>query len=325
MNGERSTAGSRFPEFLRRLLGGLLLLGCLGMAATRAPDRPLESLVARWAPTPSQFMELDGQLIHLRDEGPRSDPAPLLLIHGTSASLHTWEGWARQLSHSRRVISLDLPGFGLTGPNAQGDYSTPAYVDFIQRLMRQLDLPPAIVVGNSLGGEIAWLLAARHPERVKAVVLIDAGGFDFEPEELPLGFRLARMPGVRHLTRYFLPRAAVTQSLQSVYGDPSKVSATLVDRYFELTLREGNREALIRRFEQLNLGAYLPELARVHQPTLILWGGHDRLIPPRWGDAFAQALPGSRLVRFEQLGHVPQEEDPAATLAALEPWLKALP
>lgn len=312
-------------EFVRRLLGGLLLLGCLGMAASRAPDRPLESLVARWAAPPSEFVELDGQLVHLRDEGPRSDRAPLLLIHGTSASLHTWEGWTRQLTRTRRVISVDLPGFGLTGPSAANDYSTPAYVDFIHRLARHLDLPPAIVAGNSVGGEIAWLLAARHPEQVKALVLIDAGGFDFEPEELPLGFRLARMPGVRHLTRYFLPRAAVTQSLQSVYGDPAKVSATLVDRYFELTLREGNREALIRRFEQLNLGAYLPELAQVHQPTLILWGGRDRLIPPRWGDAFASQLPGSRLVRFDALGHVPHEEDPAATLAALEPWLQQLP
>lgn len=312
-------------DFLWRLLGGLLLLSALGAAATRAPDRPLETLVARWAPPPSQFVELDGQLVHLRDEGPRSDPTPLLLIHGTSASLHTWEGWARQLSRTRRVVSVDLPGFGLTGPSATDDYSTPAYVDFIQRLMRHLDLPPAIVAGNSLGGEIAWLLAARHPQQVKALVLIDAGGFEFEPEELPLGFRLARMPGVRQLTRYFLPRAAVTQSLQSVYGDPSKVRSELVDRYFELTLREGNREALIRRFEQLNLGAYLPELARVKQPTLILWGGRDRLIPPRWGDAFVQALPGSQLVRLDALGHVPQEEDPAATLAALEPWLKALP
>jgi pimeloyl-ACP methyl ester carboxylesterase len=312
-------------DFLWRLLGGLLLLSALGAAATKAPDRPLESLVARWAPIPSQFIELDGQLVHLRDEGPRSDPAPLLLIHGTSSSLHTWEGWVRQLSRTRRVVSVDLPGFGLTGPNATHDYSTPAYVDFIQRLLRHLDLPPATVAGNSLGGEVAWLLAARHPERVKALVLIDAGGFAFEPEELPLGFRLARMPGVRHLTRYFLPRAAVTRSLQSVYGDPTKVRSELVDRYFELTLREGNREALIRRFEQLNLGLYLPELARVRAPTLILWGGRDRLIPPQWGEAFAQALPGSQLVRLDALGHVPHEEDPAATLAALEPWLKALP
>ena len=73
----------------------------------------METLVARWAPPPSDFIEVKGQIVHIRDEGPRDDALPILLIHGTSASLHTWEGWAKALKTQRRVISFDLPGFGL--------------------------------------------------------------------------------------------------------------------------------------------------------------------------------------------------------------------
>ena len=84
-------------SFLLRLTGILLMLGALAITLAHAPDRSVESLVARWAPPPSEFMTLKGQLVHYRDEGPRDDPAPLVLLHGTSASLHTWEGWVASL------------------------------------------------------------------------------------------------------------------------------------------------------------------------------------------------------------------------------------
>ncbi len=311
---------SRFGDWALKLVGIFLMLAALGFAVGKAPDRSLESLLPRWALPPSDFVELDGLQVHYRDQGPSSDPLPLVLIHGTSASLHTWEGWVAELARTRRVISFDLPGFGLTGPNADGDYRGPRYVAFVRQLLSRLGVGRAIVAGNSLGGEIAWQLALADPARVAGLVLVDSAGYDFVPEALPLGFRLARIPVLREPMRWLLPRRAIEDSVLSVYGDPARVSAALVDRYYELTLREGNRVALMRRMDQLAPGP-VQRLPEIKVPTLILWGGKDRLIPPVWGDRFHADIPGSRLVKFPALGHVPQEEDPAATLAALRDWL----
>ncbi|MFT7773516.1 alpha/beta fold hydrolase [Roseateles sp.] len=311
---------SRITEFLLKAVGILLMLAALGFAVSKAPDRSLESLVPRWAPPPSDFIDIDGLLVHYRDEGPSGDPLPLVLIHGTSASLHTWEGWVAELKPTRRIISLDLPGFGLTGPNADNDYSDARYVAFMRQFLSRLGVGRAIVGGNSLGGEIAWQMALADPTRVAGLVLVDAAGFDFVPESLPLGFRIARIPVLREPMRWLLPRRAIEDSVLDVYGDPGKVSAALVDRYYELALREGNRVALMRRMDQLAPGPF-ERLPEIQVPTLILWGGKDRLIPLRWGHEFEKAIPGSQLVVFPNLGHVPQEEDPAATLAALRDWL----
>lgn len=313
----------RFGDFALKAFGILLMLAALGFAVSKAPDRSLESLVPRWAPPPSDFLDLDGQLVHYRDQGPAGDPVPIVLIHGTSASLHTWEGWAAELSATHRVVSFDLPGFGLTGPNADGNYRDERYVAFVRALLVRLKVSRAVVVGNSLGGEIAWQLALADPARVAGLVLVDAAGYDFVPESLPIGFRIARIPLLREGMRWVLPRRAIEESVINVYGDPSHVSAALVDRYYELTLREGNRVALMQRMDQLAPGP-VERLGEIKVPTLILWGGKDRLIPPRWGEAFNQAIPGSRLVVFPRLGHVPQEEDPAATLAALRDWLPSV-
>ncbi|MBT9502581.1 MAG: alpha/beta hydrolase [Burkholderiaceae bacterium] len=310
--------------WLLRAAGLLILLLALGVGLSRAPERPVQSLVPRWAPPPSEFIELGGQLVHLRDQGPRADATPIVLIHGTSASLHTWEGWVRELQTTRRVISFDLPGFGLTGPNDSGDYSDPAYVRFVLALMDQLKLKQVVIGGNSLGGEIAWQVAAAAPARVKALVLVDAGGYDFQPESIPLSFQLARLPGARYLIKGILPRKLVEQSVRNVYGDPGKVDSELVDRYFEMAVREGNRVALTQRMAQLEPGRYASQIPSLKQPTLILWGGRDRLIPPAYGERFKREIAGSELKVFDTLGHVPQEEDPAQTVLALKAFLARL-
>lgn len=320
MRRERTGPGG----LLLKLLGLALLGAALMMAAFRAPERSLESLVARWAPPPSDFIELGDQLVHLRDEGPSDDPQPIVLIHGTAASLHTWEGWAAELKQRRRVISFDLPGFGLSGAQPQGDYSDEAYIAFVLALLDHLKLPSVVLAGNSLGGQIAWQLAAQAPQRVAALVLIDAAGHDFKPDSVPLAFQLARLPVLRGLVSGLLPRRLVEASVANLYGDPAKVDTALVDRYFELTLREGNRAALLQRIQQMQPGQNIAGLAALKLPTLILWGGRDRLIPPAYGQAFADTIAGSRLVMFEALGHVPQEEDPAATVAVMQDFLHSL-
>jgi pimeloyl-ACP methyl ester carboxylesterase len=310
---------------LLRIFGVLLLLTALAVSLSRAPDRPVESLVARWAPPPSDFVEIKGQLVHLRDEGPRDDPLPIVLIHGTGASLHTWEGWVKALKGQRRVISFDLPGFGLTGPFAgqyeAGNYHGDAYARFVIDLLDALRIDRAVIGGNSLGGEVAWRTAYLAPPRVAALVLVDAAGPPFTPESMPIGFLISRIPVLNRIGEWVLPRALIAQSVASVYGDPSKVTPDLVDRYFELTLRDGNRRALGQRMQAMVIGEQAERIATLKAPTLILWGGRDRLIPPAVGREFQRAIAGSQLVMFDTLGHVPQEEDPARTVAPVKVFL----
>ncbi|MDC8787170.1 alpha/beta fold hydrolase [Roseateles koreensis] len=310
-----------------RMLGLLLIVAALGFAASKAPDRPLETLVQRWAPPPSEFIDLQGQLVHLRDVGPRGDPAPLLLLHGTSASLHTWQGWVDGLQKqapAHRVISVDLPGFGLTGPNAQDDYRTAAYVDFLQRLLSHLAVRQVVIAGNSLGGELAWEYAAAHPAQVKGLILVDAAGYAMAPDAIPLGFRLARIPVLGALGDYVLPRSVIERSVRAVYGDPTRIGPEVMERYFELSLRAGNRQALRHRLTQMQPGAHSEAIKSLHVPTLILWGDQDRLIPPSVAQSFAHDIAGSRLHMLPGLGHVPQEEDAQASLAPVLAFLPTL-
>lgn len=306
------------------VLAGALFFAVMGVVATWAPDQPVEELKPRWATAPSQFIEVNAQQVHLRDEGPRNDPAPLMLLHGTSASLHTWEGWAQALRGQRRVIRVDLPGFGLTGPNRQNDYSTDAYVLFVRALMNKLGVHRFVLAGNSLGGQIAWSAAAAMPDRVAALVLVDASGYPPESfpagQSSPLGFRIARTPGLRLLAQHTLPRGLVERSLRDVYGDPSKVTPELVDLYSAMARREGNRKALVRRLEQ-GYTADAAQLKAIRAPTLILWGGKDRLVPLELGQRLTRDIAGARLVVFDDLGHVPQEEDPARTVAEVRRFL----
>lgn len=312
---------------MKRVLGiaGLTfaLLATGWVASAWEPDRPVDALKARWAPPPSTFLALNGMDVHLRDEGPRDDPMPIVLLHGTSASLHTWDGWSAALSKHRRVIRFDLPGFGLTGPSPTGDYTIGAYSRFVLAVLDALSVKRCVLAGNSLGGEIAWATAVAAPERVSALILVDAAGHRLESVSVPIGFRAARTPVLNKLFLKLLPRRIVTSSVRNVYGDPSKVTDALVDRYFELTLREGNRASLPQRFEQAVSGANEADVKKVTAPTLILWGGRDRLIPPAHAALFAAEIAGSTLVTFPELGHVPQEEDAPATVAAVERFLAA--
>ncbi len=304
-----------------KLVGALLVLTALVAMLSRAPERPVETLVARWAPPPSDFIDLDGQLVHLRDEGPRTDARPLVLIHGTSSSLHTWEGWVAALRGQRRVITFDLPGFGLTGPSAGGDYRGETYARFTLALLDRLGVARFAIGGNSLGGEVAWRVAAMAPERVERLILVDAAGPAFERQNIPVGWIVARTPVLNRAMEHLLPRAMVAASVASVYGDPQRVTPGLVDRYFEMTVREGNRRALAQRLSQWQPGEGAEQVATIRAPTLILWGGRDRLIPPSVGRWFEQQIAGSTLVVFDDLGHVPHEEDAARTVQPVRAFL----
>lgn len=310
--------------WLKRLWWALVLLAVLvvvAVAASWEPDRQLGPLVARWGQEPSTFIEVDGMQVHVRDTGPRNDPVPIVLLHGMASSLHTWQGWQTSLQTSRRVISVDLPGFGLTGPSPQGEYSIEAYTRFVFRLLDALNVKQVMLVGNALGGEIAWQTALLAPDRVRKLVLIDSDGYPQTAMSMPIAFQIASMRGWRWVAERIFPKAMVTSTVKSVFGDPSHIPPNTVDRYFELSLRVGNRRALFQRMDQAQWGANAHYIRRIQQPTLVLWGEKDPMVALSSGRQFCQDIPRCSLVVFPELGHIPQEEDPARTLASARSFL----
>lgn len=306
------------------LLGGAAALGAGVVAWAWTPDRPVDTLRARWAPAPSRFLGLDGMQVHLRDEGPADDPVPLVLIHGTASSLHTWEGWVERLKARRRIVSFDRPGFGLTGPHPTGDYGMAGSAAFIGRLLDRLEIGRAILVGNSSGGRVACELAALAPDRVAGLVLIGPAGYP-RRMRLPLGLRLVMTPWIGPALLHLMPRAAVAAGVRNTYGDPAKVTPEIIDRNYEVALREGDRSALGATLRQAGGPDDARRIAGIRVPTLILWGTADRVLPGSPdAERFHAAIAGSRLVVLPGIGHVAQEEDPDGTVAALDRFLDQL-
>ena len=311
----------------------LVVAVCGTLAVSWAPDRTKESLMARWAPagSASQFIDVRGMQVHVRDEGPRTSDEPIVLLHGIGDSLHTWDGWVRELSKTRRVIRFDLPGHGLTGPYKgkwlSGGESYPMLLDakFVVATLDALQVShPVVLGGNSLGAQISWetadYLRASQPKRVARLILVDSTGYPFESSAVPMAFTLGRIEALSPLLENTLPRFMIASSLRDTYGDKSKVTPALVDRYQELTLREGNRRAFGLRM-RVDLAESPERIKNIRQPTLLLWGGQDRLIPPTHAKRFAKDIAGSKLVMFDALGHLPHEEDPVQTVAAAQAFL----
>jgi pimeloyl-ACP methyl ester carboxylesterase len=180
-----------------------------------------------------------------------------------------------------------------------------------------------IIAGNSLGGWVAWETALAQPDRVDGLILVDSAGYALRSQSVPLAFRIAKVPVLNRLVENVLPRALIESSVRNVYGDPARVTPALVDRYYEISLREGNRAALAQRFAQAVAGTGEARIRQVEVPTLILWGGRDRLIPLEYGMLFKRDIVGSSMVVFDDLGHVPQEEAPARTAAAARQFLES--
>ena len=284
-------------------------------------DIPLEKLKDKYAPPPSFFMTLDGMEVHVRDEGNAQDSVPIVLIHGTGASLHTFEAWTSELKREHRVLSMDLPGYGLTGPFPHRDYSMDRYVEFMLHFLQSLNIEQCVLGGNSLGGAIAWRFALEHPDMVDKLVLIDAAGYPSESESVPIAFRIAKMRGINRIFTFITPRSLAKASLENVYADESKVSKELIDRYFELTLRKGNRQAYLDRMGVKRYPQAFEKIKTIEQPTLILWGDRDELIPVTNAYRFHHDLPNDTLVILQDAGHVPMEEDPERSLKILKTFL----
>ena len=299
-------------------VGRSLVRRVLRVVALVLPDIPLEALLPEYGAVPSQFVEIEGMRIHYRDEGAGR---PLVLLHGSGSSLYTWDGWVRQLAGTRRLIRFDLPGFGLTGPAPDGDYRVERYVRVVAALLDRLGVERADFAGNSLGGRTALSFALAHPERVRKLILVDAGGFEQWPQ--PMLFRLAHTPILgRLLLLHVTPRFLVRRNLEQVYGDPSRLTDAIVDRYQAMTLRAGNRAAMLARLTGPPDPLLADRLGELKLPVLIQWGKLDRWIPLSSAHGFQRGIAGAELRVYPGAGHVPMEELPEATARDADAFLE---
>lgn len=302
-----------------------LLIGLYLVA--RTPDLPVGELRAEYGNAESEFVEVaPGLTVHLRDEGPALGPV-VMLLHGSNASLHTWEPWVEQLKATHRVISFDQPGHGLTGPHPRDCYTASCFVETVEAVARQRKLDRFVLAGNSMGGWIAWNYALAHPQRLAGLVRVDAGGAplpsDVEPK-LPIGFRIARTPGLNLLMREITPRSMVETSLRQSVSVQASVTPAVVDRYWELLRYPGNRRATAIRFGARRELADPDTLGRIAAPTLVIWGREDRLVPVAAADVFDRFIPNSRAVVYDRVGHITMEEAPYRSVADLNAFLAEL-
>ncbi len=307
----------RFSKLIKQILLAIVLLSLLVAVLFGYRDIPIEQLKSKYAPAPSSFIAVDGMDVHFRDEGNMTDSIPLVFIHGTGSSLHTFDGWADTLKKDYRIVRMDLPGYGLTGQFPDRNYSIDNYVEFLKNFLSSLEIKKCRLAGNSLGGNIAWNFTLQHPEMVDKLILIDAAGYPMTSKSIPIAFEIAQIPFLNNLFTFISPRFIVEASVKNVYADKTKVTDELVDRYFELSLRKGNRQAFIDRLAMPRYKNTYVDIKHIEQPTLVLWGEEDLLIPVEKAYQFHKDLPNDTLVIIKGAGHIPMEESPNKSLKPL--------
>ncbi|MDZ7754669.1 MAG: alpha/beta hydrolase [Gammaproteobacteria bacterium] len=305
-------------EMIKWLIPLILLLMLAGWYLW-TPDRPIDHLERHYLRSADDYVHLPDITLHVRDDGLKDAPV-LVLLHGLGSSLHTWEHWTESLKQQYRVIALDLPGFGLTGPDPTGDYGDERSIRLLLALLERLEIKRATLIGNSLGGRIAWRFAAAHPERVDKLVLISPDGFaspGFDYQRKP------DIPAVMQLMQFVLPKFLLRMNLSPAYADARTVSDELVTRYHDLLLYPGNRAAVVQRLQQVYLLQPQPLLQQIRAPVLLLWGEQDAVIPISNADDYMAALAYSHVHRLPSVGHLPHEEAPQQSLLPVLEFLQS--
>lgn len=270
----------------------------------------------------SHFADIDGVRIHYQEKGAG---APLVLIHGFMASTFAWKDVFEPLARQFRVIAVDLKGFGFSG-KPEGDYTRRAQGELVVHLLDQLKIDRAILCGSSMGGEVAMNAAVRHPGRVSALILVDSlgvtvnGGGSVTPgiTQWPvIGPALAALA----LTSDSLVRDGVRQNF---YNDSLVTDEQVASYYRPLKTRGGQRAVYLTR-GQAGLDPVEPAINTIKQPTLIVWGAEDELVPLEAARRLNSLIVGSRLAVFDKCGHLPQGETPERFVNEAKNFITSLP
>lgn len=285
----------------------VILLVSIGFLVSTNLNIPLSELKKEFTNEDSQFIEIESIPVHFRIEG---NGPNLLLLHGTGASLHTWDEWTKILKEHYKIIRLDLPGFGLTGPFKNKDYSIEHYTQFLYTFLKRLNIEQTSLVGNSLGGRIAWNFAADYAETADRLILICPSGFPIGREST--AFKIAKTPVLKNIVTLVTPKQLIRKSLKEVFYDDRKVSAEMIDRYWKMLRRKGNREAFVDR-ANTEFSDETEKLKSIDCRTQIMWGKYDDWIPVAHADLFAEKIPASEVEIFKYAGHIPMEELPEMT------------
>lgn len=301
----------------RLLRWGLYVFMAVWVYCNWHRDVPEEVLRQRYAFPDSRFAEVDGMPVHYRVTG---EGEPIVLLHDANTSLHVWAAWTDSLSRRYQVISLDLPGFGLTGPHPQGSYSAFMYAGFFDKFVQTLGLRKFHLAGNGLGAQIAWFYATEHPERLGRLILLDAPGFEKKGSNW-INW-LAKTPVLNRVFWKITPRYFVRLMLEDVYADDQKVNDALVQRHFDLLLRPGNRKAFTDRASVSDNRPPVELIEKITAPTLILWGAEDTRISPETAYDFHTKISKSLLRIYQNNGHWPQAESPEATVGDVMRFLE---
>jgi pimeloyl-ACP methyl ester carboxylesterase len=293
----------------------------------RGPDIPYATLEAKYADGASRFVDLPGGFhVHYREKGDAGKPL-LVLLHGFGDSFTTWEGWVHELEGRFHIISPDFPGHGLTRAPEGFQLAGVGLPDFVDAFAAKLALPKFAVAGNSMGGGAAWQLAVRHPDRIDALILVDAAGFPNEkpPAETPLAFKLLQYPIGRAVLRNIDNRPLIDEGLKTDVFDKSLITPAIVDRWAEFQRAPGHRAILIGVNFRAQTQATPDLLGTIKVPTLVLHGDSDPLIEPASARKFAAAIPGAKLILYPRVGHLPQIEIPQRSAADVADFLEAQP
>jgi pimeloyl-ACP methyl ester carboxylesterase len=309
------------------LLVAVIVIGIVGLGVWAwAPDIERDELVARYTNSSSQFVTLpSGVEVHVRDEGCHAC-TPVVLVHGSNASLHTWERWVEQLGPRWRVISMDMPGHGLTGQTSDGDYTIERAAEIVEEVRVHFDLGQIHLAGNSRGGRIALTYGVGYPDQILSLGLVNASGAPWdvveEPDEdEPAIYRIMRMPGMADAMRNFLPRSLVEEAMLNAFSDKSMVTDVMVDRYVDLIRHPGNREATMLRYAMPYTTDAYDRADQITVPVQIMWGDEDRLVPVSAAYKFQQAFPGADMRVYPGVGHTPMEEIPEQSATDYENFL----
>lgn len=276
----------------------------------------VDELKDKYTYVTSKFINVDGLDIHYCDEG---GGEVILLVHGAFSSLHSFDDWNEILKKQYRVIRLDLPGFGLTGPHPEHPYSIDNYSDFLDAFLEKLNVTSCYLAGSSLGGWLCWEFSLKYPSRVDNLTLIDSAGYNNE-SNLPIPFIIAKTPVLRNVFNY-VPKAVIRRFVRQVFQDQSKVTVELVNRYFDLFHREGNKDAFVK-LANYNYANNTDALCNIRVPVLIMWGDKDRWIDVSGASLFERDLQNSEVIIYENVGHLPMEEIPRKSAKDLISFLE---